>query len=160
MHCLLTPIQKQRRQPSGLASDRWKNPDLHSSHRAPATLFCTYTQTQTHKHVHICNPSACWAHFFHKIWDISLINHKCTTDFTINVFDIILIFNSAVCHAAYIPCSCMVCYWSWLFLCYHIWSFLQGESSGKKMTYGEESAPGSVPAILHTWAMTTHYSLL
>lgn len=40
-HCFVTPMQKQRRQPSGLASDRWKNPALHSSHRAPATLFCT-----------------------------------------------------------------------------------------------------------------------
>lgn len=38
-HCLVTPMQKQRRQPSGLASDKWKNPALHSSHKAPATLF-------------------------------------------------------------------------------------------------------------------------
>lgn len=38
-HCFVTPIQKQRRQPSGLASDRWKKPGLHSSHKVPATLF-------------------------------------------------------------------------------------------------------------------------
>lgn len=40
-HCEETPMQKQRKQPSGLASDRWKNPGLHSSQTSPATLFCS-----------------------------------------------------------------------------------------------------------------------
>lgn len=37
----MTPMQKQRRQPSGLEPERWKKPTLHWSHSAPATLFCT-----------------------------------------------------------------------------------------------------------------------
>lgn len=47
-------MQKQRRQPSGLAPDRWKNPALHSSHRAPATLFCTQSGNSVYR-----DPSAC-----------------------------------------------------------------------------------------------------
>lgn len=39
-HCRETPMQKHLRQPSGLASLRWKVPAAHSSHCRPVTLGC------------------------------------------------------------------------------------------------------------------------
>lgn len=49
LHCLVTPMQKHCRQPSGFPPDRWKKPALHSSHRAPATLFWAGEKSKAHE---------------------------------------------------------------------------------------------------------------
>lgn len=73
-HCLVTPIQKHCRQPSGLSSIRWKEPLLHSSHCDPTTLDCNTQKTSA---MHICHVTLAVQPAHHSLSVI--IKDDCTT---------------------------------------------------------------------------------